>query len=152
MRITNFIRILLIALALAGYSAWLQAKKDRAAGNGPETPHNVIPLIRLAEAEALWHEPTTVFVDVRSSTDYEFGHITGAINLPEPEFEQRFPDLKPRLERARVIVVYCKSVDCGASLWATLRLRNEGLMQAKIYPAGWNEWDNHGLPAVKAER
>ncbi len=50
------------------------------------------------------------------------------------------------------MVVYCKSVDCGKSLWAALRLRQHGLAQTRIYPGGWNEWSNRGLPAVRADR
>src|SRR5207245_8684637 len=105
------------------------------------------------DAGALWRDRSPVFVDVRSAPNYDFGHIAGAINLPEEEFEQRFPELKPRLERAGAIVVYCKSVDCGKSLWSALRLRDAGLLQTKIYPYGWNGWDNHGLSiARRAER
>ena len=55
--------------------------------------------------------------------------------------------LKPKLERARAIVVYCGSADCGKSLWVALRLRDEGLTQTRIYPAGWNEWYLRGLPS-----
>ena len=45
--------------------------------------------------------PSVLFVDVRSPTDYGFGHVAGAVSLPDEEFEERFSALKPRLERAR---------------------------------------------------
>jgi rhodanese-related sulfurtransferase len=153
MRLFNCIRIVLVAIFLSGYSAWSLAHRQAS-----EVPFleghsgSAIALIRLAEAERLWHQPTTLFVDVRSPTDYEFGHISGAILLPEEEIEQKLPDLRPRLEHAQVIVVYCKSVDCGKSLWAAIRLRNEGLKQTVIYPAGWNEWYLHELPTAGAGR
>jgi rhodanese-related sulfurtransferase len=83
---------------------------------------------------------------VRSRFDYECGHIAGAINLPDEEFETAFPALRLRLERAEVLVVYCKSSDCGKSLWSALRLRQQGLRQTRIYPEGWNEWSTSGLP------
>jgi rhodanese-related sulfurtransferase len=151
MRLINFVRIVIVALLLSGYSAWSLAQRQ-----AREVPFlegrsgSAIPLLRLAEAEDLWHQSTSVFVDVRSPTDYEFGHISGAILLPEEEIEQKLPELRPRLERAEVIVVYCKSVDCGKSLWAAIRLRNEGLKQTVIYPAGWNEWYLHELPTAGA--
>jgi rhodanese-related sulfurtransferase len=153
MRMSNFLRILAVTLALSGYSAWSLAQRHQPTINlADDHSPNAIPLLRLSEVEKLWHEPSTIFLDVRSATDYEFGHIPGAILLPEEEFEQKFPELKSRLERARVIVVYCKSVDCGKSLWAAIRLRNEGLQQAAIYPAGWNEWYLHRLPSAGAGR
>ena len=155
MKLANVIRILLVSVGLSSYSAWMQVVRDRWTDQSqPASDVAVagIPLVRLAEAEALWRESSTIFLDVRPAADYEFGHIAGAISIPDEEFEQHFPALKPRLERARAIVVYCKSVDCGKSLWTAIRLRNEGLMQARIYPYGWNEWFLHGLPTAGAGR
>jgi rhodanese-related sulfurtransferase len=147
----HFLQILGLSGALAGYSAWTLTAH-------PLPPMVIektlagIPLLRLEQAEALWHDRSTLFLDVRSSTDYEFGHIPGAINVPEPEFEKRFPALKDQLTRAKTIVVYCKSEDCGLSLWAALRLRNEGLTQATIYYEGWNRWYNANLPVSRSQR
>jgi rhodanese-related sulfurtransferase len=152
MKLSNLARILALALALSGYSAWLLSARERPAPAPANEPWEVadIALLHHDEAEALWHEPATLFVDVRSAADYQVGHIAGAVNLPEEDFESRLPSLLPRLEQARAVVVYCKSVDCGKSLWAALRLRQRGLTQTKIYPGGWNEWSNRGLPAVRS--
>ena len=146
MRATNFLLIVLIAAALAAYSAW--AESERVVRSSPTG----IPLVHRAEAEALWHEPTTLFLDVRPMTDYWVGHIKAAVALPYEEMDRRLPELKPRLERARTLVVYCKSVDCGKSLWAAIELRNAGLSNVVIYPNGWHDWVDAGLPAFKAER
>jgi rhodanese-related sulfurtransferase len=149
LKLAKFARILAVCIALSAYSSWSLAVRERERQR-PEPAHAAsvaeIPLVRLSEAQALWRHPSTLFVDVRSAADYDFGHIAGAINLPWDEFEQHLPELKPRLERAKALVVYCKSVDCGKSLWSALGLRNAGLLQAKIYPDGWNEWYNNGLP------
>src|SRR5262249_32689903 len=142
----KFLQILLVALGLSAYSAWALHQRP----GQPVQPDRAvagIPLLRVEQAEALWQDRSTLFVDVRPLGDYEFGHIAGALHLPEPEFEQRFPALKERLERAKTIVVYCKSVDCGLSLWTAIRLRNAGLTQTMIYPEGWNEWDTRNLPS-----
>jgi rhodanese-related sulfurtransferase len=146
---TNFLRILAVSLALSAYSAWAIAQREDA-GFFPASDRAVadVPLIRLAEAEALWRDGSALFVDVRSGTDYEFGHVAGAVSLPDNEFEEHFPALKPRLEQAKTLVVYCKSVDCGKSLWTALRLRKEGLHQVVIYPEGWNEWYLNKLPTA----
>jgi rhodanese-related sulfurtransferase len=152
MKLANFARILALALALSAYSAWLLTARERPAPSPPTEPWAVadIPLLHTEEAEALWHQPATLFVDVRSPADYEVGHVAGAVNLPEEEFEARLPSLLLRMEQAGAVVVYCKSVDCGKSLWAALRLRQRGLTQTKIYPGGWNEWSNRGLPAARS--
>jgi rhodanese-related sulfurtransferase len=154
MRWSKILQILAISLALSAYSAYTLAvrPRDLVPPSGEVVRDTSIPLVRLAEAESLWHDSSTIFIDVRPASDYDFGHIAGAVHLPEPEFEQRFPNLKPRLEGAQAIVVYCKSPDCGLSLWAAIRLRNEGLMQTRIFPGGWNEWYNNGLPTSGAGR
>jgi rhodanese-related sulfurtransferase len=151
MQLSRFLHILAVTAALSAYGAWLRMERARQPEEGPGYRSVVgIPLLRLPQVEALWHDPATVFLDVRSSIDYEYGHIAGAISMPEEEFDERFPALKPRLERARVIVVYCKSVDCGKSLWVALRLRDAGLAQTQIYPHGWHEWFEHNLPVTRS--
>jgi rhodanese-related sulfurtransferase len=148
MKAANFLRILAVSLALSGYSAWSLTTRDRQPFEPPRGQRMAadIPLINRDQAESLWRQGGTLFVDVRSSADYQFGHIRGAVSLPYEELDLRMPELKGRLSRARTIVVYCKSIDCGKSLWGALRLRQEGLDQTVIYPEGWNEWVDADLP------
>lgn len=151
MKVRNFLHILAVSAALAGYSAWVSSAHDK--GNpgaaAPEVfPGTDIPLLNASDAEALWRKRSTLFIDVRSYPDYDFGHIQGAVSLPEEEFEDRFPILKPRLEQAEAIVVYCKNADCGKSYWTALRLRQRGFKQVHIYPHGWYEWCKYQLPVV----
>lgn len=150
MSAAKLLHLLLVTCALAGYAAYLRA--ERGERPAPEAaPTDAIPLVRAAEAEELWQQDGTLFVDVRSAADFADGHIAGAVSLPEEDFEQRFPALRSRLERASAIVVYCKSEDCGKSLWAAIRLRNAGLTQTRIYPAGWYDWKRHGLAHTAAQ-
>ncbi len=157
MKPLNFVSLLGVSLALAGYSSWVASRREPAEPSSSRitVPAADIPLIRLAEARALWGQAGIVFLDVRSANDYEYGHVRGALSLPEEgtrvEHEQRLHALKPRLKQARVIVVYCKSRDCGLSLWAALRLRQGGLHQVRIYPNGWNEWVNRGMPVTLSD-
>lgn len=148
MHFANLAKILALTLALAGGSAWLRAARPQSGLDAPmgSVPATTIPLLRVGEAENLWREGGTLFLDVRSEIDFDYGHIAGAVAMPYEEWDERFEKLKPRLERARALVVYCKSLDCGKSLWAAQRLWNAGLKQTRIYPGGWNEWSLRGLP------
>jgi adenylate cyclase len=148
----KLLHILLLTLALAAYAAWLCSERARAPTPPQAVAATAIPLLRTAEAHDLWQQDATLFVDVRTAAEFAEGHIAGAISCPEEEFEQRSPALMPRLERARAIVVYCKSIDCGKSLWAAIRLRGEGLTQTRIYPAGWYDWTRHELPVNSTAR
>jgi rhodanese-related sulfurtransferase len=153
LKAANFLRILAVTAALSAYAAWTDSHRQRTASvTGSERSIADIPLLRTAEAEKLWGDNTTLFLDVRSVYDYESGHISGALNLPEEEFEVIFPTLRERLERAGTLVVYCKSEDCGKSLWSAIRLRQQGLRQTTIYPEGWNDWVTRGLPINRSTR
>jgi rhodanese-related sulfurtransferase len=148
----KLLHILLLTLALAGYAAWLRSERARAPTPLQSVAATAIPLLRTAEAHDFWQQDATLFIDVRTAAEFADGHIAGAISCPEEEFEQRLPALMPRLERARAIVVYCKSIDCGKSLWAAIRLRGAGLTQTRIYPAGWYDWRRHELPVSSTGR
>jgi len=151
MKVRNFLFILAVSAAMAAYSAWVSSAREEGNRDGSSAEIFLgtdIPLLNAAEAEVLWRKSSTLFVDVRSYPDYEFGHIQGAINLPEEAIEERFPALKPQLEQAEAIVVYCKNVDCGKSYFSALRLRQHGLKQVRIYPHGWYEWCKYQLPVT----
>jgi rhodanese-related sulfurtransferase len=143
MKLRNFIHIFAVTGALAAYSFWISSSQPQ---DGELFPGTDIPLLNSAEAETLWRKSSTVFLDVRPLPDYEFGHVKGALSLPLEEMEERLPALKPQLERAEAIVVYCKNSDCGKSYWSALQLRKRGLKQVRIYPNGWYEWCELKLP------
>lgn len=150
MRLANCARILIVSAILAACATGWRPGREPARPTPADTRTVAgIPLLRTAQAEELWQRSSTLFVDVRSPGDYEVGHVPGAVNLPEEEFEQRFPALRPRLARAETIVVYCKSTDCGKSLWSAIRLHQAGLTQTSIYPEGWNEWSDSGHPSAR---
>ena len=146
----NIFGIAALVALTAGYANW--ARGNRPVEPPPDdtrpfVPATEIPLLRLADAKALWRLPTTLFLDVRSRIDYDFGHIAGALSMPD-DAEATLKELEPRLQKAETIVVYCGSRDCGKSLWAAIRLRQAGWTKTKIYPAGWNEWITNELPAT----
>jgi rhodanese-related sulfurtransferase len=152
MSLIKIIQILAVSAVLASYSAWVRQdlpNKGVVVIDSGARAGCTIRLLTLAETKALWRNSSTVFLDVRSTPDFAYGHIRGAISLPWEGFDDRFPAIKVRLLRAKAIVVYCKSVDCAKSLWASIRLRNEGLSQVLIYPNGWYEWTDHGLPVER---
>src|SRR5438067_2488600 len=106
MKAGNFLRILLVALALAGYAAWVSA--GRRDGPGGATPRvGGFLLYNTTEAEDLWRRGA-LFVDVRNPISYAYGHVEGAVSLPDADFDRVFPELRPRLQRAATILVYCK--------------------------------------------
>jgi rhodanese-related sulfurtransferase len=56
------------------------------------------------EVQRLIGEQVAQLVEVLPATDYEHEHITGAINIPLKELDERAPR---ELDRKRPAIVYC---------------------------------------------
>ncbi len=60
-----------------------------------------------SEFRELYAKPNTVILDVRTASEYQSGHIPGAIllNLYDPDFEQKIKTL----DKTKSYLVYCRS-------------------------------------------
>lgn len=81
----------------------------------------------IARARADFDDPTllkklvaegALLVDVRSPSEYQSGHISGAINIPVGEVAQR---LKEFGDPKKAVIVYCRSGARSARAQATLK-------------------------------
>jgi 3-mercaptopyruvate sulfurtransferase SseA len=70
---------------------------------GPTLTTAQIPRVSPAEALAAQQSQQAVIVDVRDAGSYAAGHISGAINIPLGELEQRAGELNAGQE----IIFYC---------------------------------------------
>ena len=83
-----------------------------------------------------------VFVDVRTESTYEVGHIKGALSIPGSQLAMRITELPPK----KTIITYCA---CHAEETAGLAvaiLKAHGLKNAFALKGGWNEWRDANLP------
>jgi phage shock protein E len=86
--------------------------------------------------------PTMLLLDVRTSAEYDAGHIPNAVNIAHDELAMRLSDLGPGKDAS--IVVYCESG------------RRAGLAAETLVDAGhssvfhlmgdMSEWRAHGRP------
>jgi len=106
--------------------------------------------------EGSLEDSSMVFVDARRRSDYEEGHIPGAIWLYHYQSERLFDEVREDLEQAFIIVVYCNGGDCEDSINLASDLSSlYGLPPENIfvYEGGLSEWQEAGLPVqVGGER
>lgn len=92
-----------------------------------------------------------VVVDVRPASEYEAGHIAGAISMPLDELGDRLSELSEDIE----IVAYCRGPYCVLAPEAVALLQQAG-RRARRLEAGFPEWRlaGHptGSPATDPER
>ena len=106
----------------------------------------------LADCEGFLGEDIAVFVDARKRDDYESGHIPGAVHLGYNTVAEQIDDLRPQLEQAFFIIVYCNGGNCEDSINLALDLISVyGLMQENVYvfEGGIEEWTENGLSLTK---
>lgn len=81
-----------------------------------------------------------VLIDVRETSEYEEGHMEGAVNIPLRTLGENLDKIPADSQ----VFVYCKS-GWRAGI-ATSSLRMLGYDNVLAYPPGWNRWTAAGEP------
>ena len=146
-----FIAIGIILIAFAIYS---NLKGLRSSGESENTAVDqeassevngpIINILTVDEAyQAYIGNDNYLFVDVRTVSEYEDGHIEGAILIPLSEIDNRLSELP----RDRPIIVYCNGSSCNRSGAAAEFLINNGFTEVyDLGGIGINEWIEKNYP------
>lgn len=84
-------------------------------------------------------EPITI-VDVRLPSDYQTGHIPGAINLPQGKWHTL-----AGVAKDRTAVIYCYSQTCKLAAAAAVEFASAGIPVAEM-EGGFEAWEKASLP------
>lgn len=103
--------------------------------------------IPLEEAAALFADNAAVFLDARSSAEYDQGHIRGAVNLPWHEVDNYFETVIMTLDRNAMLITYCDGEACPLSHDLAVFLKDLGFSRVRVLVNGWTLWKEHQLPA-----
>lgn len=110
-----------------------------------EAPEQVEGAMTVNSAQAhRLHELGALFVDVRPSRQWSWGHIHGAVHL---DLAGRFAELgSGNWPRQLPIVVYCDSEVCPRSALAARMLVGWGYSQVYYYREGFFAWQLLDMP------
>ncbi len=121
-----------VVLAAAAYYFMQRGSGDSDYGN-----------VDVAEARDLIGEKGgLVILDVRTVSEYERGHLEGAINIPVEALSGRLSELNPNDE----LLVYCRTGN--RSTTAVGILKENGYDRIYHMDAGIVAWENAGFPTV----
>lgn len=88
-------------------------------------------------------EEGPLFIDSRpKARRYDIGHIPGAINIPDTQFE-KFAYLLPE-NKFRELIFYCQGPSCDLSAKSALKAEKLGYVNIKVYEAGIPDWESRG--------
>ena len=74
---------------------------------------------------------------------YDQWHIPGVINIPADDMKEIAPG---KLKKDEEIIVYCRSLTCGASDRAAATLEEMEYKDITIFRGGKKEWEEEGFP------
>lgn len=117
-------------LALMGTlaSLWLNPHKPQPFWEGE---------VSLSQVEA-W-KTSVIWIDARVSTEYDQGHIPGALLLNEDKWNELLGPVIMASNGKTPLVVYCDA-HCNASLSVAQRLKKTGLDPVYLLKGGWESW------------
>ena len=98
------------------------------------------------EARQLFDSGEYVFVDARSSEDYEAGHIPGAVSLPVGQSEDRVAAFLERYPPEASIITYCSGRTCQDSHHLAEFLLEFGYDNVTVFIDGFPGWETEGHP------
>lgn len=87
-----------------------------------------------------------VIVDVRAAEDYQKGHIPGAINLPQEQWNRYAGLVKDKQN-----ILYCYSEVCHLAATAAVEFARAGYPVMELQ-GGWDEWQEYSLPVESGGR
>lgn len=84
-----------------------------------------------------------MIIDSRpAARQYDPGHIPGAINIPDSQFDKMVDKLPA--DRATLLLFYCGGLECMLSHNSAFKAEKLGYTNIKVYPAGSPDWKAKG--------
>jgi len=97
-----------------------------------------VALLKVREWEAAGG---VLWVDARVRSEYEKGHVPGAVLLNEQEWESlMFEAVEIFSRNEKPVVIYCDAQRCDASHRLAEKLRDLGQSDVWVLAGGWQAW------------
>ena len=77
-----------------------------------------------------------------AARQYDPGHIPGAINIPDTQFDKQIDKLPA--DKSTLLIFYCGGVDCPLSHNSAFKAEKLGYTNIKVYPQGMPDWVARG--------
>jgi molybdopterin/thiamine biosynthesis adenylyltransferase/rhodanese-related sulfurtransferase len=95
-----------------------------------------------SRASELRETDSPIFVDVRERSEWDEGHVPGAVHVPKSHLESRIEQAVP--DRDATVVAYCASG--SRSAFAAKTLQELGYENVVSLSGGFTDWKRNGFP------
>lgn len=147
--------ILLAGSSLAAFGMWFQ-QEDRLPLNYAWGDHveqtaqaKGMATATLEEAKIIVDSFSHIVLDARKTSDFEAGHLPGAMSLPLTEFDAAFSGIAPLLTPEQPVMVYCSGKECDESIKLGETLIAAGYTNITLFAGGMIAWQEAGFEAQR---
>ncbi|NMM30064.1 MAG: metalloregulator ArsR/SmtB family transcription factor [Cellulomonas sp.] len=95
--------------------------------------------VTFSEFDEMSRTGEVVLVDVRPPSEFDAGHVEGAVNIPVADLATRMTELPPDAN----VVAYCRGPYCVMAATAVTRLRESGYQAVRL-EGGYPQWRDAG--------
>ena len=81
-----------------------------------------------------------LWIDARLPSNYESGHVPGALSINEKDWDNLLPLVLEAWPTGKDALVYCDSSQCRNSENVAQRLREFNIGSVYVLAGGWNAW------------
>jgi rhodanese-related sulfurtransferase len=113
---------------------------------GNTDPPMTVREISMQRAMALYRAEKALFADARDANAYDRGHIKGALNLPQDEFDRWIDEFLGKTDPGVTIIAYCEGYYCPLAKNLAQMLMMAGFEDVYYLPDGWGNWNRHRMP------
>ena len=107
-------------------------------------PSNSTYQIDFPLVHEIWKKGNAVFVDARSASSFNRGHIPGAVNVPINRVISTLAVLPA--DKSVLLITYCGSIECPNAYQLMNVLLAKGYQNVKFFPRGLRGWQALGYP------
>jgi rhodanese-related sulfurtransferase len=131
-------------IALVGQ--WNTAEGIISANTAGDETYRIAEIDQVTDAAKIFYDDDTLFVDARSTADYQSGHIPDAISLPVGQFDEQIESFLERYLPNQPIVTYCSGRTCEESHYLAQLLLDSGFSEVRVFINGFSGWEAAGYP------
>jgi rhodanese-related sulfurtransferase len=85
-----------------------------------------------------------MIIDSRpAARKYDVGHIPGAVNIPDTQFDTLAPKMLPA-DKSMLLIFYCEGPECSLSHKGAFKAEKLGYTNIVVYTNGYPEWKKEG--------
>jgi len=139
----HYQRIIFASLAILFSSVLIADQKPYA----PENIQDVTIVTAEEVVDLILANPDLIVIDSRKKTEYQKGHIEGAINILNTRLTREELE-SVSADKSREILFYCNGTRCLRSSDSIKKAKTWGYTRLIWFRGGWKEWTEKRLPVV----